>query len=289
VSDLHLPSAIRRDFARAFGDAQTIVLHSASRALGYVPGGIDSVVDAVLAALGPARTLLWPTFTAQLTDPSQWAKLPAPPRERWDEIREELPDFDPLRTTPRRMGRLNELLLHRPGVVRSAHPAESVAAIGPRAEWLVRPHPLDDPMGPRSPWARLCELDARVVLVGVGFERCSIVHHGERLADPPYLPVCAYSTFVTVDGERRWFEVESGAGCSEGFGAIEGPLRAQSAIDDLRIGAAAARVVSARAVVRVAQEMLARDAMSLLCSGEACASCKLAKAAVLGHGSGGQA
>ncbi len=288
MPEIHLPSEIRRDLARAFGDAQTIVLHSAPRALGYVAGGVDAVVDAVLAALGPERTLLWPTFTAQLTDPSQWAHPPAP-RERWSAIRDELPDFDPARTTPRKMGRLAEQLLHRPSVVRSAHPAESVAAIGPRAEWLVRPHPLDDPMGPRSPWARLVELDARVVLIGVGFERCSIVHHGERLADPPYLPVCAYATFVRIDGERRWIEVESGAGCSEGFGAIEGPLRAASAIEDLRIGAAAARVVSARAVVRVAQEMLADDAMSLLCSDEACASCKLAKAAVLGRGAGGQA
>lgn len=287
MRDVHLPSAIRADLARAFGDAEIVELHAAPRSIGAVAGGIDALVDATLDALG-GRTLLVPTFTAQLTDPSQWAHPPAP-REAWEAIRRELPDFDPAVTTTRKMGRLADLLWRRPGARRSAHPAESVAAIGPRADWLVRPHPIDDPMGPRSPWARLVEADARVVLIGVGFERCSIVHHGERMADPPYLSACAYLAPVRVEGERGWLEVESGAGCSEGFGAIELPLREASAIVDLRIGEAHVRVASARAIVEAARAMLAADPASLLCDDRACASCTLARAAVLGARTRGRA
>jgi aminoglycoside 3-N-acetyltransferase len=149
-------------------------------------------------------------------------------------------------------------------------------------------------MGPRSPWARLVEADARVVLLGVGFERCSIVHHGERLAEPPYLAACAYSAPIRLPrpegrDERAWIEIESGAGCSEGFGAIEAPLRARGAIVDERVGEAAVRVVAARAVVELARALLAADPCALLCSDAACASCSLARAIVLGARTGGDA
>jgi aminoglycoside 3-N-acetyltransferase len=187
------------------------------------------------------------------------------------------------------MGRLADLLWRRPSALRSAHPAESVAAIGPRAPWLVKPHPLEDPMGPRSPWARLVELDARVVLVGVGFERCSILHHAERMAEPPYLEACAYTAPIRVDGARRWVEVESGAGCSEGFRAVEPPLRAAGAIEDVPVGEATAHVASARVILRAAREMLSRDALALLCPEGACASCNLARAVVAGMAARGEA
>lgn len=138
-------------------------------------------------------------------------------------------------------------------------------------------------MGPRSPWARLRALDARVVLLGVGFERCSILHHAERLAEPAYLAACAYSTFVRVDGERRWFEVESGAGCSDGFGVVEPKLRAAAAVEDVTIGDAHACVVSASRLVSTALSLLTRDPAALLCSSTDCAACNFARSTLLGH------
>ncbi len=270
-----LPSEVRVDFERAFGDAELIVLHSAPRSIGHVAGGIEGVLAALLDALGD-RTLLVPTFTTSRTDPATWCS-PAAPEERWDAIREELPPFDPARSIPRGMGRLVDVLTRMPETLRSFHPVESVAALGPRAAELVSPHPLDDPMGPRSPWARAYAWNARVVMVGVGLERCSLLHHAERMAEPPYLAIAAYGMPLEIDGQRRWVEVESGNNCSEGFPALGPDLG--SALERRTIGHAPTLVVGARMLVDVARVRLAREPASLLCSAADCLFCVAARAA----------
>lgn len=277
---LRLPSEIRAHFAEVFGDAEVIVLHSAPRAIGWVAGGVEGIAHAVLDALGE-RTLVVPTFTVQRMDPSTWFNPPAPP-ELWDAIRDELPIYDPERSPPRGMGKLAEQVWRAEGAIRSSHPVESIAAIGPRAESLARPHPIDDPMGPRSPWARLYELDARVVLVGVGLERCSILHHAERTAEVPYIACAAYGMPVIIDGERRWVEAESGNNCSDGFPALEPSI----AFTEHRVGEAVARSASARVLVDTARAALERDAGALLCSREECVACEAARQAIAATATG---
>lgn len=264
---LRLPSEIRAAFARAFGNAEVIVLHSAPRAIGWVAGGVEAIGGALLEALG-ARTVVVPLFTAQRMDPSTWHLRPPAP-EMYDAIRAELPLYDPDRSPPRRMGRLAELVWRARGAMRSSHPVESVAALGPRAAEILKPHPLDDPMGPHSPWARLYALDARVVLVGCGLDRCSILHHAERMAEVPYLS--DYAMPVEIDGERRWVEATSGNNCSDGFPALA------IGAEELTVGDAATRVYSAKNLVDTAKNVLARDPSALLCRREDCIACSAAR------------
>ncbi len=269
---LRLPSEIRAQFDAAFGDADIVVMHSAPRAIGWVAGGVEGIGHALLESLH-TRTLVVPTFTVQRMDPSTWFNPPAP-EELWDAIRDELPLYDPDRSPPRGMGRLAEFVWRAPGAIRSSHPVESVVAVGPRADALVRPHPIDDPMGPRSPWARLYAADALVVLVGVGLERCSILHHAERMADVPYIAVAAYGMPVEIDGQRAWVEAESGNNCSDGFPALEPAI----AFDEHQVGEALVRSVSARVLVDTARAALERDPGALLCHREGCVACDAARA-----------
>jgi aminoglycoside 3-N-acetyltransferase len=272
-----LPSEIRADFARIFARADVVILHAAARAIGPVAGGIEGVFAALIDALED-RTLLVPTFTTTHIDPSAWDP-PVDPA-RWDAIRAELPLFDPDRSPPHGMGRLVDLVLRAPGAIRSTHPVESVAAIGPHARALVRPHPIDDPMGPRSPWARAVALDARIVLLGVGLERCSIVHHAERLfggyalARPYLVPA------LDEAGERTYVEVDGGSACSEGFPALEPELHAHGVLEEATVGHARTRLLGSRATVEIAIERLRRETTALLCTRPGCASCRAARAAV---------
>jgi aminoglycoside 3-N-acetyltransferase len=268
---LRLPSEIRTEFDAAFGDADVVVMHSSPRAIGWVAGGVEGIGHALLESLHD-RTLVVPTFTVQRMDPSTWFNPPAP-EELWDRIRDELPIYDPERSPPRGMGRLAEFVWRAEGAIRSSHPVESVVAIGPRAAALARPHPIDDPMGPKSPWARLYELDARVVLVGVGLERCSILHHAERMAEVPYIAVAAYGMPVEIDGERCWVEAESGNNCSDGFPALEPSI----AFTEHQVGEAVVRAVSARVLVDTARALLERDPGALLCRREGCVACDAAR------------
>jgi len=271
-----LPSEIEADLARVFDGASIVLLHAAPRSMGRVAGGIDAVMDALFGALGD-RTLVVPTFTTDRLDPSCWRRHPAP-REKWDAIRDEIPFFDPTTSTPHAMGRIADLVWRRPGALRTSHPVESIAAIGPRAASIVERAPIDDPKGPRGPWARMVAADARIVLLGVGLDRCTMIHHAERIVGVDYQTPYAFPALV--EGERAWIEVEaSGGSCSDGFGALLPHLEAAGVVSSDRVGDAPVLVASARGLFDVACALLRREPCALLCRASDCPQCAPARAA----------
>ena len=108
---------------RALGlrGADVVLLHSSMKSPGFVVGGAQAVVQAVLDVLGPDGTLVVPTHTPDNTDPAGWQHPPVP-EAWWPVIREQAPGFDPARTPSRWMGVIAETVRTWPGAVRSAHP-----------------------------------------------------------------------------------------------------------------------------------------------------------------------
>src|ERR671919_2546090 len=107
----------------------TVMVHTRMSALGWVVGGSETVVRALLGALGPDGTLMayasWADHVYTLEDrPEEHraAYLAEPPR--WDPATGEVdPDY----------GRIPERVRTWPGALRSAHPEASVVAVGQRA------------------------------------------------------------------------------------------------------------------------------------------------------------
>lgn len=87
-------SQLVRDL-RALGlePGQVVMLHASVKAVGWIVGGPDVVLDALLEVLGPSGTLMMMVGTE---DGSYW--MHRWPEERQRAYREELPPFDPLRT-----------------------------------------------------------------------------------------------------------------------------------------------------------------------------------------------
>ena len=159
------------------------IVHTSLSSLGYVVGAQHTVIDALLDALGPEGTLVMPAQSPDLTDPATW-RFPAVPPDWVEAIRDEQPAYDPDRTPTWRLGVVAELFRTWPGVGRSAHPVCSFSATGPVAGFILEPHALDDPFGEDSPLARLYALNARIVLLGTGWQVCTALHLAERRADP---------------------------------------------------------------------------------------------------------
>jgi len=93
--------------------------------------------------------------------------------------------FDIL-NTPSEMGSLTEYVRTRPGSVRSFHPFASYAAIGKNANYICE-NTGRHSVGPNSPKARLLELDAQYLSIGLPPSRVTmVIHHIEKLMGVPY-------------------------------------------------------------------------------------------------------
>jgi aminoglycoside 3-N-acetyltransferase len=81
-----MPATVQsiRDDLSALGVTQGMVLlvHSSLSSLGWVCGGPVAVVLALEAALGPEGTLVMPTHSSDLSEPSYWKAPPVDADER---------------------------------------------------------------------------------------------------------------------------------------------------------------------------------------------------------------
>lgn len=180
-----------------------VLVHSSLRALGWVVGGAEAVVEAVLTVLGPEGTLVVPSFSTGRTDPVRWQHPPVP-ESWWPVIRAEMPAYDPRVSSTRQMGAIADCVLRWPGTARSAHPHLSFAANGPLAQRVTDPHPLAYGVGETSPLARVYELDGHVLLLGVGHANNTSFHLSEHRASWPGRRTYAEGAAVLVDGRREW-------------------------------------------------------------------------------------
>src|SRR5207247_643568 len=137
-------SALVRDL-RALGvrDGTILMVHTRMSALGWVVGGTQTVVESLLAAVGPTGTLM--AYAGWEDDPWHLAEWP----EEWQRVYlDELPPFDPkLSEADREFGRLPERLRTWPGARASSAHVMRCVAVGPRAEWLTADQPWNHPQG----------------------------------------------------------------------------------------------------------------------------------------------
>lgn len=189
---------------RALGIARgdTLIVHCAMSAMGWVCGREATVVAALLRAVGPLGTLVMPAHSGDNSEPADWSNPPVP--QSWHEtIRREMPAYRRRVTPTRCMGRVAECFRTWPGARRSAHPHVSWCARGPMAAWLLRGHRFGRPcFGLKSPLGRLYRRNAKILLLGVGYGNCTALHLAEALY--PGTPTEPVGAAVRVRGRRRW-------------------------------------------------------------------------------------
>ena len=239
---------------------QVLLVHCAFSSLGSVYGGPQALIDALQASLSPGGTLVMPTHSTQLTEPSKWQQPPAP-KAWWQTIRDELPAFDTERTPTRQMGVVAELFRSYPDVLRSAHPHGSFAAWGPQAASITQNHPHDCIFGERSPLARLYERNAKVLLIGVGHSNNTSLHLAEYRCDLPSKRYHTEGAPMWVDGvvggTKQWVEFEELVIDSDDFGSLgEDFARQTNAETQGRIAAATATFFSQPAIVDFAVDWM---------------------------------
>lgn len=211
-SPVTVSSMIRDMQVLGIQEADHLLVHSSLSSLGWVCGGAQAVVQALLQSVGDGGTLTMPAQSGDWSDPSEWGNPPVP--SEWiDIIYNEMPAFDPWVTPTRGTGRIAELFRTFPGTIRSEHPQVSFCSNGKYAEYVTSDHPLTPQFGEDSPLGKLYGIGAKVLLLGVGFDSCTSFHLAETQLE--HMPTKRMGTAMMKDGKRIWewftdFEYDAG-------------------------------------------------------------------------------
>ena len=132
-----------------------LMVHSSLSAIGFVEGGAETVVDALLQAVGKRGTLLAPSFNHRA------AKV-----------------FNRL-TSPTTNGAIPDALWRRTEAERSMHPTHAVAAIGPRASDYCHGHLEAGIWAPDSPIGKLVHGGGYILALGTTHDTSTAYHVAE--------------------------------------------------------------------------------------------------------------
>ena len=197
---------IKKDVTEALEQAgvskgQVLMVHTSMSSIGYVCGGAQTIIEALTETVGPEGTVMMPTQSWKNLDPADGVHWTVP-EEYWQIIRDNWPAYDKRITPTNTMGAVAEMFRNWPGTLRSDHPARSVAAWGKFAEYLTSDHDLSNIFGDGSPIGRLYELDAKVLLIGVGYDKNTSLHLADVRAGYPGKHNCTLN-FVAIHMFRR--------------------------------------------------------------------------------------
>ncbi|MFC7216423.1 aminoglycoside N(3)-acetyltransferase [Saliphagus sp. GCM10025334] len=246
------------DDLRALGltAGETVLVHSSLSSFGWVCVDAQTVVDALMAAVTEAGTLVMPTHSGQYGDPAVWSNPPVP--DDWiDTIRAERPPYRPATTPTRGVGAVPECFRSYPDVYRSQHPTVSFAAWGADAETIVADHGFDDGLGEHSPLASVYDRSGSVLLLGVDHGANTSLHLAEYRADIDLPPTDTVAT-VLEEGEPTSVTFQDIETDASDFATLGDAFEDEhdSIVRRGSVGAADARLVPQRAMVDFAVDWL---------------------------------
>lgn len=254
----HTVTSLAADL-RALGvvPGDVLMVHSSMKSLGFVAGGAQAVIEALLSVLAPAGTLVVPAHTPENTDPAGWRHPPVP-APWWPVIRDDTPGFDPALTPSRWVGVLPEVVRAWPGAVRSTHPQVSCAALGARAHDVTAEHELAESHGEKSPIGVVYRLGGKVLLLGCGHDANTSLHLAEsRQAAPPRGQTGA--AVRDADGTSRWVTWVDLITGEEDFDRLGAAYEQTGAVTVGQVGSATARLMDQRSLVDFGVEWIAAN------------------------------
>ncbi len=236
----------------------SVMVHTSLGKIGYVCGGAQAVIEALIETVGKDGTVMMPSQSWKNLDPETGVHWDADESD-WDGIRENWPAYNKAVTPTNTMGAVAEMFRSWPGAVRSDHPARSVAAWGKHAEYLTENHDLSDIFGDSSPIGKLYALDGKVLLIGVGYDKNTSLHLADVRAGYPGKHTCVEHSAVMENGKRVWKRYETLFVDGEDFEDIGAAFEADYPVSKAKIGGTEMKIMKQRELVDFAVEWIEKN------------------------------
>ncbi len=166
-------------------ERDTIFVHSSLGAFGFVEGGAQAVIDALLESVGSNGNVCMPSFG------------PLPDGKTFD-----------VGKTASGVGKVSDIFWRMPNAKRSLSPTHCVACIGKHAVEITEGHLLDEtPFTKNSPYYKMMQLDGKVVALGSPLRRSLTCNYIFEDMVGGRFPVKVYAAekkeFVVIDEKGR--------------------------------------------------------------------------------------
>ncbi|MCW4032500.1 MAG: AAC(3) family N-acetyltransferase [Candidatus Bathyarchaeota archaeon] len=232
------------------------------RSIGYVKGGPDAFIDALMEAVGTNGTVVMPTFT-----------------RRFHLLRNQSVKVDYIfdyRSTPSYTGIIPNALRKRKDAIRSKHPIYSVTAIGKLADYLTEGHNPDArELNPFMPYSKLAKIDGKVLCIGIGDRVVAIRHEAQYLAGlldiiPPRFGV----KYRDDEGYIKDYIERAPGGCTKRLHELVTVFRRMRLVKDGKIGMANSILLPANESLELTTNLLRNDPTLNLCNSIKCLWCR---------------
>lgn len=259
-----MPVSDLRDALLSLGlNGRPICLHSSMRSFAPVKVDADLLIDVILAQ---NCTIMVPSFSYYhaIVPPSDmviagngWGDAGRPTNLSY------VPVYDPLsrKLSLPEMGTLPRRILERQGHKRGAHPINSFAALGPKAEALVLDQTPEDVY---APLRNLIDDDGAILLIGVGMTSLTLGHLAEKQS--------GRELFVrwALDRQGEIIATRTG-GCSNGFDQLAPHVEDLSR--SVRVGSSRWTYLPARTTLTRLVRIIKRFPELTHCKNPDCARC----------------
>ncbi len=239
-----------------------VIAHASLKPFGYIQGGAETVLDAMLASFS---SIIMPTHTYK----TKLIPDVGPPNNGMtygsgNDKNKLAEAFHLGMRTDAMMGVLPETLRNHPSAVRTAHPILSFAGIN--ADLPLFTQTLYAPL---APIGALAEQNGWVVLINVDQTVNTSIHYAEKIAGRKQ-----FIRWALMDD--RAVECPNYPGDSMGFQEIEEHIRFDTR--RVEIGEAFIQAIPLKNLFEVVQDLIKKDPLALLCERTDCERCMAVRA-----------
>ena len=229
------------------------------KSIGYVKGGPEAFIDALISAVGSEGTIMMNAYTKSF--------YISEVRFGWTDY-----VFDP-GLTKATTGLVPETFRKHKNSIRSRHPTNSIVAFGRFAKYLTGDHDENAPA--YFPYSRLSEINGKFLAVGIGDSLVGLRHQAQYAAG--LLEVVPWKSAVNFrdnKGKLKTFVRRDIGGCVKRLPELVAYLRKEGLVTNATIGNAKAIMVLARESLEIMTNLLKNNPEINLCDKALCFWCR---------------